>query len=170
VRVHAESMLSQRDGHEPEEGCAIVMRFANGVVGTFVLSDATPSPFNWESATGENPNIPKAKNPASSTYRIFGSNAVLSVPDMTRWAYGKGLERSWSSEMVAEDIGVREGSGSVPFEMQVKNFVGVVRGEEEPVCGGKDGLRALRVCEAVKKSMSTGLPVGVESSAADDVL
>lgn len=52
TKVHAEQTLSQRC-HQAEEGAGILFRFTSGVVGTFVLSDATPSSHNWESATGE---------------------------------------------------------------------------------------------------------------------
>lgn len=58
VRVHAESTTSTR-GFAADEGTAIILRFASGVVGTVIVSDATPSPFNFEAGTGENPTIPK---------------------------------------------------------------------------------------------------------------
>ena len=40
-------------GHPKEETAAIVIRFQSGVLGTFLLSDATPSPWNWEHATAK---------------------------------------------------------------------------------------------------------------------
>jgi hypothetical protein len=43
-----------------------------------------PSPYSFEAGTGENPIVPKQ---GEDFYRIFGSNATLSVPDMTRWSY-----------------------------------------------------------------------------------
>ena len=38
---------------EKEDAAAIILRFFNGVIGTFILSDQTPSPWAWEFATGE---------------------------------------------------------------------------------------------------------------------
>ena len=35
--------------------------FVNGAVGTFLVSDNTPAPHNFESGTGENPLIPKIR-------------------------------------------------------------------------------------------------------------
>lgn len=153
VRVYAERSQSQR-GHEAEEGAAITLRFASGVVGTFVLSDAVVSPLNFESGTGENPTIPKSGH---DCYRIFGSEASLSFPDMTRWSY-QG-QRSWTENVQNEGIVVPD--MRVPFELQIENFVKVVRGEDRPSCSGRDGLRSVMVCEAIKKSMEEAKPVEI---------
>jgi predicted dehydrogenase len=89
ARVHAERTRPQRPNppHEVEEGAALTLRFASGVVGTFLVCDATPSPHNFETGTGENPLIPMtADGEGADFYRIFGSEACLSVPDMRRWS------------------------------------------------------------------------------------
>ena len=155
ARVHAERTAATR-GHEADEGAAIIFRFASGVVGTFVVSDATPSPFNFEAGTGENPMIPKS---GKDFYRIFGTEASLSVPDMKRFSYNE-KEKSWTSEISEEEIAVES---IVPFDAQVEHFVSLVRGQTEPLCSGEEGLRALIVCEAVRKAMQTGEAVDVES-------
>ncbi|KAK4495816.1 hypothetical protein PRZ48_013084 [Zasmidium cellare] len=155
IRVHAEHTISQR-GHPVEEGAAILLRFASGVVGTFILSDATPSNHFFESGTGENPMLPHS---GKDFYRIFGSEGMLSVGDMKLERHGKGEERSWVTLLKEDNVEV---GGEVPFDEQVKNLVGVLRGAEEPRCTGEDGLRALRVCDAVKKAMGTGQAVDVE--------
>jgi predicted dehydrogenase len=84
IRVHAEKTTSQRV-YEAEEGAAITFSFASVAVATFVVSDNVASPYNFESGTGENPLIPKT--PGIDFYRIFGSDATLRVPDMTKWTY-----------------------------------------------------------------------------------
>ncbi|CAG8949564.1 hypothetical protein HYFRA_00007797 [Hymenoscyphus fraxineus] len=71
-------------GYEVEEGAAVMMRFASGVVGSFVFSDNSPSPWNFEAGTGENPLIPKVEA-ADGFYRVLGEKGSLSVPDLTRW-------------------------------------------------------------------------------------
>jgi hypothetical protein len=38
----------------------------------------------------------------------------------------------------------------------------VVRRRAPPHCTGEEGLRALMVCDAVKRAMETGMPVDVE--------
>jgi predicted dehydrogenase len=154
VRVHAEKTISQR-GFPAEEGAAIILRFESGVLGTFLLSDALPSPHNFESATGENPLIPHT---GQDVYRIFGTEGVLSVPDMRIWSY-KGKEKSWNESMETETITLVE--EKAPFELQVRHLVRVIRENEKPMCTGMDGLSAVAVCEAVKKAMETGQPVEI---------
>ena len=69
-----------------EEGTAIILRFTSSVVGTFILSDSVASPWSFESGTGENPTIPQVEKEdgAGGFYRIMGTKASLSVPDLTR--------------------------------------------------------------------------------------
>ncbi|KAF2733036.1 NAD(P)-binding protein [Polyplosphaeria fusca] len=154
VRVYAEQTESQRN-YAAEEGAAITLRFANGVVGTFVLSDAVVSPYSFEGGTGENPTIPKT---GEAFYKIFGSEGSLSVPDMTRWSY-RGNEKSWNEHLTSETLSVPD--MKVPFELQIDHFVRVIKGQEAPSCSGIEGLRAVLVCEAIRNSMRTGQPVDV---------
>ncbi|KAJ4350164.1 uncharacterized protein N0V89_008785 [Didymosphaeria variabile] len=157
TRVFAEKATSQR-GHPAEEGAAVTLKFANGIVGTFVLSDAVVSPHNFEAGTGENPTIPKEGH---DSYRIFGSKGSLSFPDMTKWTYAE--KRSWTEPLVNERVDVPD--TKVPFELQVEHFVRVIRGEEAPNCSGIDGLRAVKVCEAIKRSIANGCPVDIPMEA-----
>lgn len=141
IGVSAEKTQSHR-GNEAEEGAAILMKFASGVVGTFLLSDNTPSGHNFESGTGENPMIPKS---GLDFYRIFGTEGSLSVPDMTISKCG-----DWTQKLESRRSEVEL---SVPFESQVAHFVRVIKGEEEPSCSGQEGLRAVKVCEAILESL-----------------
>ncbi|KAF9889747.1 hypothetical protein FE257_007053 [Aspergillus nanangensis] len=160
TRIHAERTLPQRSSppHTAEEGAALTLRFASGVVGTFLVCDATPSPHNFEAGTGENPMIPRV-GAAGDFYRIFGSEASLSVPDMTRWSYDGQVEKSWALPLTVETFEV---SQATPFDSQLAHFVEVVRGEAEPSCSGEDALRALVVCEAARKALETGKTVDLE--------
>lgn len=151
VRVFAEETVSQR-GYPAEEGAAITLKFANGMVGTFLLSDAVVSPHNFEAGTGENPTIPKV---GQDFYRIFGSEGSLSVPNMVRWTYQKEA-KGWTEELQRESLELPP--TKAPFELQIEHFVKVIRGEETPSCSGVEGLRAVVVCEAIKQSMREGRP------------
>jgi predicted dehydrogenase len=153
VRVYAERTVSQR-GFDAEEGAAITLRFASGVVGTFLLSDAVVSPHNFESGTGENPMIPHT---GQDFYRIFGVDGSLSVPDMARWAYGS--KRSWTERLDQQSFEVAE--TKVPLELQMEHFVRVIRGTEEPSCSGTEGLLAVMVCDAIKRSMREQRPIEI---------
>jgi hypothetical protein len=59
----------------------MALRFAVGIVGTFIPSDAA-SPYNWESATGENPLTPKM---GQAVHTIMGTHCSMSVPELRRW-------------------------------------------------------------------------------------
>jgi predicted dehydrogenase len=160
TRVHAEKTPAQRPNppHEAEEGAALILRFGSGVVGTFLVCDATPSPYNFEMGTGENPLIPRPAGGSAGGggdfYRIFGAEACLSVPDMTRWSYDGRGEKSWNEELVGERFGVE--TDRKPFDLQLEHFVDVICGKEVPRCSGEDGLRALMVCEGVRRALETG--------------
>jgi predicted dehydrogenase len=58
VSMSAKVSKSIRE-HPKEETTALLLEFHSGALGTFLLSDVTPSPWTWEQATGENPNFPK---------------------------------------------------------------------------------------------------------------
>ncbi|KAI5235337.1 hypothetical protein E4T43_09362 [Aureobasidium subglaciale] len=109
VRVTAEETIKQRN-FDAEEGVAVLIRFASGCVGTFVVSDAVPSPHNFESGTGENPTIPAR---GMDFYRIFGTDASLSVPDMKRWSYD-GKVKDWTQDLEEDTLSV--GTSKVPFD------------------------------------------------------
>jgi len=156
VRVHAEKTISQR-GFDAEEGAALTFRFQSGVVDTFLVSDNIPSPYNFEAGTGKNPLIGKAAG--IDFYRIFGSDATLSVPDMTRWSYD-GTKKSWLEPISKENIQVID---EVPFELQLAHFVRVIKGKEAPGCTAEAGLLASIVCDAVKEAILTGETVQIET-------
>jgi predicted dehydrogenase len=144
-------------GFDAEEGAAILLRFESGVVGTFVLSDSTPSPWNFESGTGENPTIPMVEKGegAGGFYRIMGMEGSLSVPDLARWS-----NWGWNEVLKEEKLSVdRE---KVPFDLQAQHFYEVVMKGREPSCSGEQALRAMVVCEAVRRSMRSGEAVEID--------
>ena len=157
VKVHAEQTTSIR-GHEAEEGVAILFRFESGMVGTFVIVDTSPSAHNFESSTGENPTIPKA---GKDIYRVLGIDGSLSVGDMILTKHHQDQTKSWTSELRHIQIPVGH---EIPFDEQIVNLVGVVRGREAPRCSGDDGLSAVVVCECIKLAMREGLAVDVENA------
>ncbi|KAL6246749.1 hypothetical protein RBB50_006056 [Rhinocladiella similis] len=143
---------------EIEEGAALVLQFANGVVGTFVMNDNVASPYGWEAATGDMPSFPKADIPIDC-YRIFGTEGTISVPDDVLWTYDpaeaarRNLEVGWSVPMNREVLRIVD---KHPFQLQIEHLVRVVEGKEQPRCSGEDGLDAVKVCEAVIEALGKG--------------
>ncbi|CAI4212041.1 unnamed protein product [Parascedosporium putredinis] len=125
--VHAEKVASQR-GFEAEEGAALTLRFRSGAVGSFLVADNVPSPYNFD------------------------------VPDMSVWSYAPGTTKSWNAELTRDTVSVEPG---VPFELQLRHFVRVIRGEEEVSCSAKAGLGALYVCQAIKEALKDNSTVQV---------
>ncbi|KAF7887901.1 uncharacterized protein EAF01_011055 [Botrytis porri] len=135
----------------------MILRFESGVVGTFLLSDAVPSPWNFEAVNGGNPTVPQLgkENGAGGFYRILGARGGISVPDLIRWSYevGEG-EKAWNDELRKDEIGID--TENVPFDEQIKHLVQVVKEGKEPMCSGEEGLSAMVVCEAVRVAMKSG--------------
>jgi predicted dehydrogenase len=154
VRVYAEPTPKQRH-FDAEEGAAITLRFQSGIVGTFLLSDAVPSPYHFERYTGVNARTPQE---GTDFHRVFGEKGSLSVPYFLRWGYADE-EMDWKNEFDKTKLEVTQMRG--PFVEQVEHFVRVIRGEEKPRCDGVEGLRAVMVCEAVRTSMREGKPVEI---------
>jgi predicted dehydrogenase len=100
--------------------------------------------------------IPKT---GQDVYRIMGSEGTLSVPDMKFWSYDSAERKSWTEKIHLSHIDVP--TVKVPFELQVKHFVDVIRGSAEPICSGQDSLRAVAVCEAVRQAIRVGHAVDI---------
>ncbi|KIM94331.1 hypothetical protein OIDMADRAFT_136227 [Oidiodendron maius Zn] len=147
---------------DAEEGAAIILKFESGVIGTFVLCDAVPSPWNFEAGTGENPTIPQVEKDegAGGFYRILGTEGSLSVPDLTLWSYNGRAVPGWTEKLNKEGLIVNR--ENIPFDLQVQHLIDVVKDDAPLSCSGEEALRAMVVCEAVKKSMATGQPIAID--------
>jgi predicted dehydrogenase len=168
LRVQATTANSTR-GFPVEDTTAMVFTFAGGALGTFLLSDAAASPRSWEQTSQENPSY--ATYPDEDCYHIAGTRGSLSVPTMRLRVYpgapswwepfdSSTVElRGWKPAELAEPAGWDKAQRSDPLANQVAHFAAVIRGEAEPICSGRDGLRALLVVDAVVESARTGRPV-----------
>lgn len=150
-----------------EEGAAIMLQFASGVVGTFLLSDNVASPFSWESGTGDPKIYAKADVPVDC-YRFFGTKGTLSLPDGVFWSYpskrvgvSEGVEIGWHMRMNHETLMFEAHD---PYKQQAEHLVQLVSSVEEPLCSGSDGLAAVKVCEAVIEALNRddGQPVDIK--------
>lgn len=141
-------------GFPVEDTVAINLRFANGALGSFMLSDTAASARSWEQTSQENKAY--ATYPDEDCYVVVGTFGSLSVPTMRLKTYDNAQERSWwkpfrmsVAEMVRED----------PLAHQIEHFGAVVRGEAEPLVTARDGLANLRVTEAITDAARTGQTV-----------
>ena len=153
--VHAMSAHAQRGG-PAEDTAAVLLRFENGALGTLSVTDTAVSPWSWEMSSGENPDFPAA---GGACYQIAGTRGALSVPDLVLWRHegtGHWLDPIHSAriEIVPHD----------PLMAQIRQFAAVIRGEEEPLVSGEEGLRTLRLLEAIRTSAATGQSVAPAAS------
>jgi predicted dehydrogenase len=151
VRVQATTSNSTR-GFPVEDTAAMVITFASGALGTFLLSDAAASPRSWEQTSQENLSYPTYSD--EDCYHLAGTRGSLSVPTMRLKVY-EG-ERSWWQPFETSTV---ELNRSDPLANQIEHFAAVIRGEAEPICSGRDGLKTLLVVDAVVESATTGRPV-----------
>ena len=157
VRVYAEGGSDLR-GHGVEDTVAVTLRFANGVVGTILASDAAPSPWGWELGTGENPLIPST---GRNCYRLLGTEGALALPRLELWRHDDGLPASWHESIRARTLVV---APRAALKNQLRHFCGVVRGAHAPLVSGEDGLGTLRATLAIIEAMSHGAPIALEAS------
>jgi predicted dehydrogenase len=151
VRVQATTSNATR-GFDVEDTAAMVLTFANGALGTFLLSDAAASPRSWEQTSQENTSY--ATYPDEDCYHLAGTRGSLSVPTMRLTVY-EG-ERSWWQPFETSTVDLER---SDPLANQIEHFAAVIRGEAVPICSGRDGLKTLLVVDAVVESARTGQPV-----------
>jgi predicted dehydrogenase len=153
VRVQATASKATR-GLDVEDTAAMVFTFASGALGTFLLSDAAASPRSWEQTSMENTTY--ASYPDEDCYHIAGTAGSLSVPTM-RLRVFPGT-RSWWERFDSSTVELER---SDPLAGQIEHFASVIRGDAEPICSGRDGLRTLLVVDAVLEAARTGAPVDI---------
>mgnify|MGYP001202172389 FL=1 len=138
-------------GFPVEDTVAINLRFANGMLGTFMLSDTAACPRSWEQTSQENKAYPTYED--EDCYVITGTNGSLSVPTMRLKTYPRPEDRSWWKEF---EVGVVGMVRDDPLKHQIEHFGKVVRGEAEPLVSARDGLLNLRITEAIAEASRTG--------------
>ena len=126
--------------HDVEDTAAVLMRFENGALGTFTLSDTVVAPYSWEMTSGENPVYPHRPG---MCYMLGGTEASLSIPDLKLWTH-EG-PRSWWNPIEAETLDVDHADA---FVLQFTHFLDVIRGAP-PLVSAEEGTKSLAVVEEV---------------------
>lgn len=140
-------------GHEVEDTAAVVLRFANGALGTVTVSDSIVAPWSWELTAAENPAYPAT---GQTCCMIGGTRGSLEIPTGGLWSQ-RG-ERSWWRPI---DRQVGETPRRDPLDAQIAHFRDVILGRAAPLVSGREGLRSLRVIEAIKRAARDGGVVDV---------
>jgi predicted dehydrogenase len=151
VTVQAFSSSATR-GFPVEDTVAVNLCFANGALGTFLLSDTAASARSWEQTSQENASY--AHYPNEDCYLIAGARGSLAVPTMRLKAYTG--ERSWWEPFQEDVVHVDRAD---PLARQLEHFCSVIRGEVQPLVSGREGLQTLRVTLAIHEAAQTERPV-----------
>src|SRR4051794_27265068 len=138
-------------GFAVEDTAALLLRFASGAIGTVTMSDATPAPWSWELASGENATYPRQEQPC---YFLAGTKGSLSVPTMQLWSYAG--ESGWYAPLARTDLV----AGALdPLAEQLRHFLAVIARRETPLIPVEDAIGTLAVVEAVSEAARTGTRV-----------
>jgi predicted dehydrogenase len=140
-----------------EDTVAINLRFVNGALGTFLLSDTGASPKSWEQTSQENKAY--ATYPDEDAYVIVGASGSLSVPTMRLRFYRKATDRSWYKPFESQTYEVERAD---PLALQIEHFANVIRGTAAPLVTARDGLQNLRVTDAISEAARTGRVVKID--------
>lgn len=138
-------------GFAVEDTVAINLRFANGALGSFMLSDTAACARSWEQTSQENKAYPSYDD--EDCYVLTGTLGSLSVPTMRLKTYPREADRSWWKPF---DVGTVDLVRDDPLRQQIEHFGAVVRGEAAPLVSARDGLQNLRVTEAIAQAAETG--------------
>jgi predicted dehydrogenase len=145
---------SKTRGFPVEDTAAAVLTFANGALGTFIVSDVTASPWNWEATSRESAITP---GEIENCFMIAGTKGGLAIPQLQHWSYDKP-GGAWADPLVRRTLPVRHAD---PYPRQLHHFARVIRGEEAPIIDVAEGTRTLATTLAIAESGKTGRPVRV---------
>jgi len=118
--------------------------------------DAVASPWSWELTSKEYPIYPVTDQ---SCYHIGGSEASLSVPDLTLWQHEQNPD--WWSPIASRRLSFEPAD---PLMNQMQHFVRVIRGEEAPLVSALEGYKSLQVIEAIQQASLTGELISLDPS------
>ena len=136
VRVSAHATAPVRGVAARPEAGGVLLGFASGATAAIAFADTAPSPWSFEAATAENPNIAATHR---DNLRLVGTEGALSFPSLTLW---RGAA-DWSEAPVAERAACP--AGPVPLAAQLHHFAQVIAGDATPLCTLADGRAALDV-------------------------
>ncbi|MHB2168596.1 Gfo/Idh/MocA family protein [Alsobacter sp. R-9] len=137
-------------GFPVEDTAAVLLHFANGALGTIVISDSAVAPWSWELTSGENKAYPRTDE---FCIVVAGTQGSIAVPTLETWSHeGDG----WWTPIRVDRMVVPEQD---PLTLQMRHFTDVIRREAKPIIDGREGLRTLATTLAVKEAAATGRAV-----------
>ncbi len=137
-----------------EDTAAAVIRFESGTLGTIIISDTVSTPWSREWTSHENPNYP---HESQNSILVAGTKGSLAVPSLEYWWHEPG--QGWFDPLTRRRIPIRPADAYVG---QMRNLAQVIRGLEDPVVSGEQGLRTLAATLAIAESATAGRPIRID--------
>ena len=129
-----------------EDTAALIFKTRDNVLGSFMLSDATVSPYSWEHTSRENEQYPNIKE---NCYVVFGERGSLSIPQLR--VYSQSGELNWWLDFKISDHKVDLKQDA--YENQLSHFIEVIQRKTEPLVKIRDALRYFSVMEDLKHAI-----------------
>ena len=142
-------------GFEIADTGGVLLRFANGAIGTATFSDAAASPWNWDLTSGYGAYFPTA-TPDADVYFIAGTEGAISLPSLTVFRHEEG--NHWQVPITASTLDRVDGNAYIA---QLEHLAAVVREGATPISSARDGFNTLAVAAAIEESLETGAFVEV---------
>ncbi len=139
---------SRNRGFEAEDTAAAALEFANGALGTMLLSDTTVASNSWEHTSAENSIFPH--DSTQDCIFIGGTRGSLAVPTMRMWR--QVGDASWTLPFITERLTIKT---TDPLARQLDHFCDIIEHGVTPLVGVVDALRTLAVTLAVRESAQT---------------
>lgn len=134
-------------GFETEDSAVVNVSFKSGALASLTISDATVSPWNWETTAREDPQY---RPFSADAYFIGGTKGALSLPRLHYFSYDG--TPSWHKPL---QLKVPPVDPALPHKMQLKHFIRVIRGEETPTVTPADNIKTLKTLMAIKEAAET---------------
>jgi predicted dehydrogenase len=147
IEIQAMTSNFQR-GQAVEDTAGVLLRFESGLMASVILSDAALTPWSFEGACSENPNI---AGTGISSWRIGCAQGALEFPGMNVWTDKEDQTGDWSRPLKStqEDI-----TNVEPLYEQLTHFTNLIRKTETKVkCDGWDGIQAMRLIDLINQSV-----------------
>lgn len=149
--INVQAIISNKQRNQNvEDTAAIILTFETGVIATVILSDTALTPWSFEGASNENPNI---ADTGISSWRIGCTEGSFEFPSLRTWTDSENKTGDWSRRLKSE---IQKVDQVEPLYEQLTHFVDLIRGTENTaICSGRDGLEALRLVDSIKKHANT---------------
>lgn len=149
-------------GFEVEDTASISIRFENGALGSFLISDVAASNRSWELTTGENPSYPRLHG--GTCYHIVGTNGSIDFPTLDTRYYDLQQSASWWKPFICESLSCPVVD---PLEVQYAHFEDVVINDATPKVSAVSALENMLIANCIQESIALDTPIQIDMKRAN---